>query len=451
MLHRHGGDIFSCLGDRDPSRASGREEIEYAEKKIRDFSANINFLGMPERVREAAVQAVELSVHYPDPEYRALRAAIAHRENRRLRESGQPGEERQSSLDSRNLWEPGQSGEERQSGPESRNLWEPGRPGKESQSRPDSRMPEEHGREKDPGITPDHVICGNGAAELMFALAAARGPKHALLAVPSFFEYEQALRGFGCEVRYFPLRAEQDFLLDDSFLDAADEETDCIVLGNPNNPTGRLVGKDLLERLVKKCGERGILLVLDESFFEFLDAEGREKTFSGVRAVLAETCVFVLRSFTKMYGMPGLRFGYGICGDFALLERMRAVLQPWNVSLPAQAAAEQAARELDFADGTARRNAGNRERLKRQMEENGYRVFPSDANFLLFQGPRCLREFCLERGFLIRDCSNFPGLEKGYFRVCVRSREENDALVRVLAQAAVCREERGDGEWRKES
>ncbi len=463
MFHRHGGDIYAWQTKRRPNAADGQlngqadgqtdgqTDGKYSE--LKDFSANINFRGMPDAVRTAAERAVSESVHYPDPECRALRTALARRENALLQRQGEAPEAGRTSPDSC------------EEIPSDLKTWQ---------------------------IRPKHIICGNGAAELIFALAAARRPRRALLAVPSFFEYEQALAAFGCEIRHFELREEQDFRLGEDFLKAIDGKTDCVVLGNPNNPTGRLIEGTVLERIVARCREQGILLVLDESFYDFLCDEDKVRTFSVSGVIFrcaghpgdAESVdesnhaddinstdesnyaddinstdksnyaddtdsadesdpaggsnapeIFVIKSFTKIYGMPGLRFGYGLCRDTGLLERMREVLQPWNVSLPAQAAAEQAARELLFARESARQNNENRAWMARGIEAAGYRVFLSEANFLLFRGPEDLKEYCLERGFLIRDCSNFPGLGRGYFRICVRGREENEALLRVLAEA----------------
>lgn len=382
MFHRHGGDIYSCRTGQDAGSMGDGQETEYIYQynRIQDFSSNINFRGMPECVQSAAEKAVEWSEHYPDTECRTLRAALAKRENRAAAGA--------LPVDESGGW-----------------------------------------------IRPEQIICGNGAAELMFALAAAYRPRKALLAVPSFFEYEQALTVFGCRVRHFFLREEQDFRLEESFLEELEKEVDCVILGNPNNPTGQLIDGELLERLVRRCGEQRILLVLDESFYDFLSAKDRSRTFTGVQKLPELSNLFVLRSFTKIYGMPGLRFGYGLCNDQALLEKMRAVLQPWNVSLPAQAAAERAAAEMEYAEETALLNDRNRRQMMRGMENAGYRVYPSNANFLLFRGPAGLKEFCLERGFLIRDCSNFPGLGEGFYRICIRSESENMALMEVLEKA----------------
>lgn len=383
-LHEHGGDIYSY-------------------ENIRDFSANINFRGMPETVRLAAQEAVTQSVHYPDSKYRSLRAALADRENEICRKQAVIcQDEKQPGAICKNA---GQSDAMHQAA-----LYEACK------------------------IHPHQIICGNGAAELMFALAAARRPAKALLAAPSFFEYEQSLSAFGCEVRRFYLKKEQEFRLENDFLEAIEEGTDLIILGNPNNPTGQVLGTDFLEKLLQICCRLQILLVLDESFFDFLDADSCKETFSGVSKVAENPNIFVMKSFTKMYAMPGLRFGYGVCSDTRLLDQMRFVMQPWNVSIPAQMAAEAAAKELEFAAETATETAVNRSGLSRELEQMGYQVYPSGANFLLLEGPENLRKMCLDRGFLIRDCSNFPGLEKGFFRICVRSGKENQMLLAALKE-----------------
>ncbi len=381
MLHRHGGDIYSY-------------------DNILDFSANINARGMPESVMAAARQGVPDSVRYPDPRYRSLRAALAGRENRLLGQKAYPKAE-----------EPGQNSL--------------------------------HQGKK---IQPEQIICGSGAAELLFSLAAALRPRHTLLAAPAFFEYERALSAFGGMVSRYYLREEEEFRLDGGFAERIQkgphlqEGIDLIILGNPNNPTGQIIRAGALREIFGICREKKIFLVLDESFFDFLTDEDRSATLGGVEEAAGNPGLFVLKSFTKMYGMPGLRFGYGLCGGTGLLERMRSVMQPWNVSVPAQKGAEAAAAELEFARETARETAANRAWLKAELETAGYRVFPSQTNFLLFKGPEYLQDYCLERGFLIRDCSNFPGLERkdgtGFFRICVRGRQENGTLMQALREAA---------------
>ncbi|MCD7762026.1 MAG: aminotransferase class I/II-fold pyridoxal phosphate-dependent enzyme [Lachnospiraceae bacterium] len=374
MTHKHGGDIYSY-------------------HDIKDFSANINFCGMPSSVREAAITAVDESIHYPDPECRSLRTALAEREKKLYA-----------------------------------------------------------------AVLPEHIICGNGAAELFYALAGAFRPEHALLAVPSFYEYEQALGAFGCKITRFPLNPEDSFSLGEAFLNAVSAFAGqfssrrlMIILGNPNNPTGSVIETVVLRALIRLCGSAHILLVLDESFLDFLDEADQKKTISGAVKVPDDPNLFVIRSFTKIYALPGIRFGYGLCSDQKLLVQMRMLVQPWNVSHVAQKAAEAAASECEFARMSAEVISQNRQSLICALQDAGLTVFPAAANFLLVRGPEGLKDACLKYGILIRDCGNFPGLEfsgdgRGYFRVCVRSQAENEELVKVIRQ---CLEE--CDKWQKQS
>ena len=345
MTHIHGGNV-------------------YQYKKAADFSANINFYGMPQSVKEAAHAAIDQSIHYPEPDSDSLKSVLAHRE----------------------------------------------------------------------GVPDSAVICGNGAAELMFALAMAMRPKKAVLAQPCFFEYEQALTAVGCTLVHVPLKKEDGFQVGMAFAKQIPEDADLVILGNPNNPTGQCVPRPVLEQVLATCHRTGSMLMMDESFFDFLIPEDQKRTLDCTGIAGEDPSVFVLKSFTKMYAMPGLRFGYAICADTDLLARMRSGMQPWNVSLPAQAAARAAASEVAFAKKTAEQVARNRRWMVKELWEAGVTVYDSVTNYLLLEGPVDLQERCLEKGYLIRDCSNFRTLTKGCYRICIRSQEENEALLAVLLE-----------------
>ena len=133
-----------------------------------------------------------------------------------------------------------------------------------------------------------------------------------------------------------------------------------------------------------------------------------------------------------MYGMPGLRLGYGLCSDSVLLRKMEEAVQPWNVSQPAQMAGIAACKEQAFAAKTRAYISSERMFLKEELEKLGFYVYPSKANYLFFEAPVDLYERCLEEQILIRDCSNYRGLEKGYYRIAVKSHEENLELLQIL-------------------
>ena len=275
----------------------------------------------------------------------------------------------------------------------------------------------------------ERIICGNGAAELIFGLALASRPRRALLVTPGFAEYEQALKAADCEITYYECRPEQGFLLGEDYLELITEELDLIFLCNPNNPTGLLIPGDLLERILHRCREKQVLAVLDECFNGLTD-QGEMVSMKGM--LCGNPWLFLLKAFTKLYGMAGLRLGYGISWNEELLWKMGQVLQPWNVSLPAQMAGAAAVKEQEFAKKSQRYLSKEREWLKRELRELGFFCYDSKANYIFFQGPGDLRQQCMEQGILIRDCSNYRGLEPGYFRIAVRTRQENRELLQIL-------------------
>ena len=281
------------------------------------------------------------------------------------------------------------------------------------------------------GVEKGHVICGNGAAELIYTFAAALGPNHALLPTPSFADYESALTAAGCAITFYPLGRENGFRLTEDILDAIGPRTGLVLLCSPNNPTGRSVERGLLLRILDRCRRTGTWLFLDECFWELTD---EDKAFSLAGSLRAGDRVFLLRAFTKAWGMAGLRLGYGICKNGPLLERMSALVQPWNVSAVAQAAGLAA---LDCPDWPRKARALFQQEkpwLLERLAALGFDVLPGDGNFLFFSGPPELSEGLLSRGVLIRDCANYRGLGPGDCRIAVRTRPENEELLRAMGE-----------------
>ncbi len=340
MEHIHGGDIYS--------------------RNVRlDFSANLNPLGMPESVRQAAIRGVMEGEHYPDVECRDLLRTVSEAE----------------------------------------------------------------------GIAPEHILFGNGAAELIFAVAMARKPQKALLVTPGFAEYEMALSAIGCDITYYACTRENGFQIGEDYLTYLTADIEMAFLCNPNNPTGLPIDEALLNKVIDRCREKGILLVVDECFNGlWINGEGRS-----VKHRIEEVPeLFILRAFTKLYSMAGLRLGYAFTADDALKARIRQLLQPWNVSIPAQMAGCAAMQLLDHPAKSRAYVGDELSYLKEAFRSLGLTFWESEANYLFFEGPEDLKERCLNEGILIRSCSNYRGLRPGYFRVAVRTRQENDELIRTL-------------------
>ena len=280
-------------------------------------------------------------------------------------------------------------------------------------------------------IPSDWIICGNGAAELLFSLVSAKKPQKALLVSPGFAEYEQALNTVNCDIRYYELSKERGFLLGEEYLESLQQDLDIVFLCNPNNPTGLLIPTELLKKIVDICKEKQIFLVLDECFLEFVSDE----LMNPQKKILKEMPnLFILKAFTKMYGMPGLRLGYGLCSDIPLLEQMHQMTQPWNVSVPAQFAGVAACKETDFVVKTRIYIAQEREYLSNELKRLKFTVYDSQANYIFFEAPKNLWDLFEKENILIRDCSNYHGLTKGYYRIAVKTRQENEELIRVLSK-----------------
>ena len=278
----------------------------------------------------------------------------------------------------------------------------------------------------------EEILCGNGAAELFFAAVQAAWPQKALVIAPSFSEYEEALRSVGAEVEYYYLCEEDNFQIREDYVDKLSEEIDMIFLCNPNNPTGQTIDRDMLIKILDRCKKQNIVVILDECFLEFLDEPNRYE-MSDLRGEYPN--LLIIKAFTKIFSMPGLRLGYAISSNQDILEEMSWKLQQWNVSVPAQMAGVAALEKpKEYIRQTREYVSGQREYMRNIMKMMGYVVFASKANYLFFKGRPGLEKEALEAGFLIRDCQNYEGLSEGFYRIAVRTKEENERLITWLGR-----------------
>ena len=288
-------------------------------------------------------------------------------------------------------------------------------------------------------VPAEHIVCGNGAAEIIFNVVLAKKPKKVLLVSPTFSEYEQAIDVIGAEKKYYDLSPEDGFLIKEDILDTIDNTVDMVFICNPNNPTGRLVDRDLLLKIVDKCVESDVFLVVDECFLDFSDGYDNASLIPYLQKY--ERNLMVLRAFTKMYAIPGLRLGYGLCGDAVLHEKIREIRQPWSVSVVSEAAGIAACGLENIEEET--RNFVKRERKRvmdslRELSAEKIRVFDSDANYILFRAVavegKNLDELLLKKSIMIRNCGNYRGLHNDYFRIAVKKKDENDRLIKALEE-----------------
>lgn len=278
------------------------------------------------------------------------------------------------------------------------------------------------------GVEENMVLWGNGCADLIDRFALSLRPRKTLLLAPTFGEYRRSLEGVGCQIEEYFLSQENGFLPDEILLEAIVPGMDLVFLCDPNNPTGRLMDEGLLYRVLERCRQVGAMLAVDQCFLELTAARPDRLTDQ-----LAGGSLILFRALTKNYALAGLRLGYCLCGDRALLEKMVHILQPWPVSIPAQMAGERALQSFPrWPFDQFPSIAGEREKLKATLEKLGLWVCPSESCFLLFRGPENLGARLRKKGILVRDCSNYSGLGPGWYRVGLRAPEENGRLIAAL-------------------
>lgn len=267
-------------------------------------------------------------------------------------------------------------------------------------------------------VSEDNIICSNGAAEMIYAAVRAVMPKKALLPAPFFSEYERALGSVNCEIKYYDLKEENGFRIESDFPDSL-HDIDMVFICNPNNPTGSVADRDILEAAADKCRKNGIVCVTDECFADL------------ARAYSMKGKTPVIKAFTKTYALAGLRLGYMI-GETDFLDNIRNHLPPWNVSCAAQTAGVAALEDGAYLEKSVKLIEEERAFLTCSLGELGFKVFKSDANFILIKGREGVKERLQKRGILIRSCDNFRNLDGHFYRIAVKTREENMELIREL-------------------
>lgn len=340
-----------------------------------DFSANVNPLGVPLGVRQAIEEAILTCDRYPDPNCTELVRAICNFESQ---------------------------------------------------------------RHQNVRLETQQVLCTAGAISAIYRVTEALQPKVALLVTPTFSEYRAALRRVGCtDIRSYTMTKSNDFWLTQGMLKKITEDVDVLYLCNPNNPTGRTVEPGLMQQIITRCSNMGVTLVVDECFLDFVEG-GREMSITSRLDIARKNkhCkLVVIKAFTKIFAMAGLRLGYCMSNDLNLMRRMRQDCIAWEVSSLAQQAGVAALAETEYLQKTVATVGQAREKMIEGMRKLGIGVIPSEANFILFTHPdaELSRRMAL-RGIMVRDCARFEGLTPGYFRVAVREEQQNRVLLAALTE-----------------
>ena len=339
-------------------------------EEVIDFSASINPLGPPEWLRSVVNRELDFIGHYPDRYARDFREAVSRRY----------------------------------------------------------------------GIDPSRIVPVNGSTELLYTLPRIVGTDTAVIPVPSYADYEAASAQAGLRCRFFDTGADNFELNVDRLAETLGslesdgrEWSSLVFLGNPNNPTGFALERERLAGLIADNPDH--LFLVDEAFIDFLPEE----------ASLAGTDLdnlIVSRSSTKIFAIPGLRVGWCRAPEY-LAEKITANLPTWSVNRLAQAAGKRAVEDTCYLERSREYVRTAREKLEAELSRiDELEVFPGTANYIFIRSAaqgsgtqadvKRLADFLLSRGIAVRDCSTFRGLDDGYFRVAVRTQEENALLVAEL-------------------
>jgi threonine-phosphate decarboxylase len=284
------------------------------------------------------------------------------------------------------------------------------------------------------GIAENCILFGNGATQLIHLIARVGRYRRALIVEPAFSEYRRALSNSGCEIREFLLTPKDNFHLDLNLLlrVLGREQPNVLFLANPSNPTGLVSPRRMLLNVSAFCEERDIDLILDESFIEFTTELSLARLATHRRRLL------VVRSLTKSFALAGLRIGYLAAGR-SRVEELSYRMEPWSVNTLALSAAAASILDADYIQKARSLIGREREYLSRGLSQLGWlHPYPTRANFLLarirarYTTAPALHRMLEARNVLIRDASDFRGLDNQYLRLAVRQHQENRRLLAEL-------------------
>jgi threonine-phosphate decarboxylase len=288
-------------------------------------------------------------------------------------------------------------------------------------------------------ISPDRIVVGNGSTELIDVMPRALSIHSAVIVGPTYAEYVRAVRHAGGRIRMVMAKKEEEYrppleqvLRRLSRQQRTRPAIDAIFICHPNSPTGRPCRLQDLHALFVAAERAGVWVVVDESFIEYCES------LTCLPELPSYGRLIILRSFTKFYGLPGLRIGYSVSSPH-VAEVLRRSLPPWSVNMVAQRAAEAALMDDRHARRCLAYVGRERARVAMQLSSlHGLTVIPSSANFLLIELPRPFRARVImaelrRRGMLIRDCSSTDGCTARMIRIAVRAKHDNDRLLAALA------------------
>lgn len=287
------------------------------------------------------------------------------------------------------------------------------------------------------GVASQYIIVGNGSTELISLMIQMKKPKELLILGPTYSEYEREASLAGSHVEYVRLREEMDFNLDlDQLMSQLTHDIDMLVICNPNNPTSTCIYVPQLKIILDKCKEKGIFVMIDETYVEFVE---------NIQSVTATSLIpdydnlLILRGISKFFSSPGLRLGYGMSSNLDLLASMNHHKNPWTINILASFGTEVMLHDLDYINKTKTLFDEQRDLIyKELLTFKNIKVYKPEANFVLLKlldpniKGHTIYEKMLDQKMLVRDASSFPFLNDRFLRFCFLLPEQNKTLLQLL-------------------
>ena len=301
------------------------------------------------------------------------------------------------------------------------------------------------------GMDKHQIIVGNGAAELLYAICRLPGYTGAFVPAPGFSEYKEALEASKIPVRDIFYRPREDdngkpyfevpYLALETFAAELKGQDGRIIvfLGNPNNPDGTLLDKDHIRTVASMLKDANSLLVIDESFIDFVGNDPLQDNEHSIRSLVNEfDNIIVVHSFTKFYAVPGLRIGAAFTNE-TLITQLQQYIPSWSVNTLAQAYTKAALNDVDYIKRTKQELNDERAFMYNALDAiEGITVYPPSANFILFQvnqegiTANYINEELKKYNMIVRNCDSYVGLTNHWVRIAIKDHDTNIKLVDKL-------------------
>ena len=283
------------------------------------------------------------------------------------------------------------------------------------------------------GLSDSNIVVGNGAIEILYNFCTAfLSKKHVLIPIPTFSEYESASKLADSKFTFFKtMNLSEDI---DSFI-LKIPRNGCVFVCNPNNPTGTIISKTQLTKIILTAKKKSSFVFVDECFIELVP----ESNQSVINLVKKYDNLFILRSLTKSFGLAGIRIGYGV-GSKTIIEILKKIKIPWSVNALAQEAGVIAIKNKSHLTKSKSIIKKESNFLKNKITKiPGFECYDSSTNFILIKtkdDSTKIQKKLLKHKILIRDCKNFRGLNNHYIRIAVKTHKDNLKLVNAMEAIA---------------